>query len=277
VRNIIRFLVRFHFFILFVLFEILSIYLLFQHNRFQRAAFLNFTNETGGAFHKQITAITTYLNLKKQNDVLVIENAYLRTKIASLSKPDSIALHPDTSNSNRLPYSYISAFIVDNSVNQQNNYIIIDKGSKHGIKPEMAVICSSGIIGITKNVSENYSLVISALNRNFKLSAKIKRNSYFGSLVWDGLNERIALLNEIPFHVDIKNGDTLITSGYSAIFPEGINVGKIIKFNKPAGTNFYEICIELSTDFRNISYVYVINHLHNNELGTLKKKESNDL
>jgi rod shape-determining protein MreC len=173
-------------------------------------------------------------------------------------------------------YEYMPVKVINNSINRQNNYLTISKGSIQGLQPEMAVISSYGIVGVIKKTSGNFSSVISVLNINFKVSAKIKKNGYFGSLSWDGKDYTIANLNEIPLHVDILRGDTVITSGYSAIFPEGVLIGTILSFDKKSGNNFYDIKVKLSTDYKNLSVVYAIKNLFKNEQLKLESQAEND-
>ncbi len=224
--------------------------------------------------HNQINGITQYLSLRNQNDALALENATLRNLLQNYQAADSLSEQEVRDSLSGIYYRFLPARVIANSVNQQNNHLIINKGKKDGIRPEMAVICPGGIVGITKSVSENYAFIISALNRNIKISSKIKRNGYFGSLSWDGRHPRQAELTEIPFHVDLRQGDTLVTSGYSAIFPEGIPVGTILSFSKPAGSNFYSIRIKLETDFQKLDYVYVVTHLLKDQIQQMEKETS---
>jgi rod shape-determining protein MreC len=172
-------------------------------------------------------------------------------------------------------YTYTQARIINNSVNRQYNYITLNRGKNHGIRPEMAVISSQGIVGMVYSASGNFSTVISVLNRDFRLSAKIKKNNYFGSLSWDGNNPRTAILSEIPYHVNIQKGDTIVTSGYSTIFPEGILVGTVTSFEVEE-SNFFRIEVELSVDFNQLNWVYVIRNLLEEEQNHLEETLTND-
>jgi len=172
-------------------------------------------------------------------------------------------------------YTYIPAQVISNSVNKQYNFVTIDRGSNHGIKPEMAVISPRGVVGVVYSVSANYATVISLLNRDFMLSVKIRKNNYFGPLAWEGINPEIASLTEIPYHVNVQKGDTIVTSGYSTIFPEGLLVGVVSDFQIEK-SNFYRINVELSEKFRQLTYVYVINNLLSDEQINLEEQLSND-
>jgi rod shape-determining protein MreC len=162
-------------------------------------------------------------------------------------------------------YEYIPAIVVNNSITKRNNYITLNRGSDHGIVPEMGVISESGIVGIVMNVSEHYCTVLSLLNNNCKISAKIKKNGAFGSLVWDGNDPRYARLLDVNKHVPITGNDEIITSNFSTIFPEGIPIGRIYSHSLDAGYNFHTIKVELNTDFGTVSSVYIIRNLIKNE------------
>ncbi|NJK85384.1 MAG: rod shape-determining protein MreC [Bacteroidales bacterium] len=146
-------------------------------------------------------------------------------------------------------YVFIHARVINNSTDKQYNYITLNRGNKDGIEKEMAVVCSDGIVGVVKEVSENFSSVISLLNLNIKINAKIKKSGYFGPLQWTGTGYRKAVLSDIPHHVKITLGDTIVTSGFSAMIPEGYMIGVISDF-KLKGGNYYEIEVDLSTDFK---------------------------
>ena len=165
-------------------------------------------------------------------------------------------------------YIHTSAEVINNSVNRQKNFFTINKGELQGIKVNMAVNSGDGAAGVIVGCSDNYSIAMSILNLDFKLSVRIKSNGYFGSLSWDGRNYRKAILSEIPQHVSVNVGDTVETTGYSAIFPEGIIVGTVSDFEKTGG-DFYRITISLVTDFRKLHFVDII--------GNMKKTEQLDL
>ena len=168
-------------------------------------------------------------------------------------------------------FQYTSARVINNSVNRPFNYITLNKGRKDGIKPDQGIISASGIVGVVTNVSESYSVGLSVLNRRWSISAKLKKSGYFGSLFWQGNNYRMASLMEIPYHVEISPGDTVVTSGYSSVFPEGIMIGTIQSFDQSEGENYYNIQVELSTDFRALSYVEVVENVNREEINQLER------
>jgi rod shape-determining protein MreC len=158
--------------------------------------------------------------------------------------------------------------VIGNSVNKQKNFITLNKGKKHGIGTDMAVTNSEGVLGVIVGTSENYSVAMSLLNIDFRLSARIKTNGYFGSLTWDGRDYKHVILSEIPQHVVINEGDTIETTGYSAVFPEGILIGSVSDIRK-SGSDFYNITVSLAADFKKLNYVNIV--------GNLKKSEQLEL
>lgn len=268
-RAILKLILKYHFFILFIILESFSFFLIIQNNYYQRAGFLNSSNIVSGYIYAGVHSFTEYLSLKQANKELAIENVAIRNRLSRC-----IQRKPAKTTSKQLyqPYVYIPARVINNSVNRQNNYLTLNKGSKYNIKPGMAVISANGIVGIVKNVSNNFSTVISVLNTNLRVSGKIKKNNYFGSLSWDSINYTKAQLDGIPFHVKISVGDTIITSGYSSIFPEGILIGTISEFDVKQGGNFYSIPVNLSTNFKNLSYVYIISNFLKKEQINLEHK-----
>ena len=267
-RNLISFITKYSFFFLFLIFEVFAFYLLFQNNHFQRASFLHSTNSISGGIYTQYSEWTDYLNLKEVNIELSKENQLLRDHQLQSFQPlfGENVLIKDTIFKRR--YHYKRAKVVNNSINKQNNYVTLNIGSLNGIESGMGVIGPQGVVGVIKNVSKNYASVLSVLHRSSKISAKLKKTQYFGSMQWDGIDYRKAKLYDIPNHVNLSLGDTIITSGFSATFPEGIAIATIESFEKPEGENFYDIRLDLINDFKQLTHVYVVK---NNKL--LEQKE----
>ena len=256
--------------------EVTAFLLIVQNNKYQSASFLNSSNYVAGEIYSSVTSATQYLNLGVVNEQLANENAQYRNLMRS-----SYVFYHDTTKAvvdtiRNQKYTFKQAKVINNSVNRQDNYITLNKGSLHGIKPDMAVITSNGIVGVVRAVSKNFSSVISVLNSNMRISAKLRKSDYFGSLSWTGSDYRFATLSEVPTHVKIAKGDTIVTSGFSGIFPEDIPVGVVEEVELPEGSNFYEITVKLKTDFKNISYVYVVNNLLRKELTDIERIEKND-
>lgn len=272
-RNFFQFILRFHALFLFIVLEIVSLVLLFRYNHYHRVGFLHAGNAMSGKLYSSVSATQDYFRLKRVNDSLALENAKLYAQLKQ-SFTDHYVTHDTVIDT--LPaeieqvYAYVPARVINNSTNKSRNFIYLDKGSKQGIKPESGVINHNGIVGIVVNVSENYSVAMSVLNRDAHISAMLKRTGHFGNLEWLGKSAGYANITEIPNHVQVAKGDTVVTSGYSAFFPEGILIGYVEDYELVEGTNFMQVNIKLSTDFHALSYVYVLDFLKKTELKTLQ-------
>ncbi len=212
-----------------------------------------------------VNYVKEYINLKENNASLARENSNLKSLMPD-TWYENKALRTMVNDTIRTQqYSFINARVVNNSINRRSNYLTLDKGSIHGIEKDMGVISSAGVVGIVKDVSEHYSTVMSVLHKNTRISTRFQNSNYFGSLVWDGIDSKEATLLEIARHVKFKTGDTLVTTVYSAIFPEGVMVGVVKNSELKTGDNFYKITVSLSTNFNNLSHVYIVDNLMKNE------------
>lgn len=275
-RNLLNFIINNHFFILFILLEIVALSLIFQHNNYQQAFAFNFSRNISGYIDSRIFSFKQYLDLHETNMALVEENARLRNNlIGSYKQNIRTNERVEFDSAWTKQYNFIPARVISNSVNKQNNFISLNKGEIHGVSTDMAVISHDGVVGIVSGVSNHFSTVIPLLNIDLRISSKIKNTGYFGSLHWDGKDPRKALLNEIPHHVNLNRGDTVVTSGFSAIFPEGITIGTIADFEIEDG-NFFTVLIDLSTNFRNLNHTYVIEDTFREELLELENRENHD-
>lgn len=273
-RSLFRFLLRNHFLMLFVVLEGISLTLMVSFNDYQRVTFFNSSNNLFGSVYERFSTMDDYFSLGRTNARLAAENASLRKQLhMRIKNQENYPVNrPDTVDAPA--YVFTSAKVISNSVNKQFNYITLNKGSRHGIKQDMGIINADGVVGVITNVSQNYSTGLSLLNKRLLIPAKITKNNYFGSLVWDGDHYNTADLKEIPFHVIVNVGDSVVTSGYSNIFPDGIMIGKITKYDAISGTNFYDIKVELSTNFKTLKYVEVVT---NTKRAELIKLESNNI
>jgi len=273
-RSLFRFLLRNYFLMMFLALEAISLSLMVSFNNYQRVTFFNSSNNVVGDVYQRFSTMDDYFSLGRTNARLAAENASLRKQLQfrimnqvkyPINRPDTV---------DAPAYIFTSAKVINNSTNKQFNYITLNKGSRQGIKPDMGIISADGVVGVITNVSPNYSTGLSLLNKRFSISAKITNNNYSGSLVWDGEHYNMAELKEIPFHVIVNVGDSVVTSENSGIFPEGIMIGKITKFDVESGTNFYNIKVELSTNFKTLKYIEVV---QNTKSAELKKLESNNV
>lgn len=264
-RNLIRFINKYSFFFLFLIFESLAFYLLFRNNHYQQAAFFNSTNVVAGSLYSQYSELTDYFSLKEVNQNLSLENKRLREhKQKSFQKlygPNYLA--NDTLYKRQ--YLYTKAKVINNSVNKRNNYLTLSIGSINGIEKGMGVLSPNGICGVVNQVSKHYSTVLSVLHTRAKISVKLANSNYFGSLQWDGKDFQYGTLEDIPNHVNIQIGDTILSSGYSATFPANIVVATIADFSQIEGENFYQIKVKFTTNFKNLSHVYIVKNIRRSE------------
>lgn len=260
-RNLWLFFIKYYAFFLFLLLEAIAFSMVIRNHDYQRSTVVNSSRKVAGNFYAGLDRVTDYIALSRVNDSLIRENTRLKNMLRSAyynltpdtgRHADSVYLHQ---------YRYLYAKVINNSTLRRSNYLTLDRGSLHGIRKNMGVICQNGIVGIVKDVSSHYSTVISLLHKDARISAQIKSTRDFGSLVWNGFNPQIATLTDIPSHVKLKKGDLVTTTGFSSIFPEGIPIGTIENFEIREGDNFYRIDVRLSTEFSRLSYVYVITNI----------------
>jgi len=275
-QQIISFLYKNKFFILFLLLELSAIIFTIQTHSYHKSKFINSANFVSGGIYNKINNFKEFLLLKKENKRLSEENAYLKNILGiqeiSVMKFDSIIT--DTVNYNQ-KYKYTSAKVINNNYRKNNNYLTINKGYKDGIISDLGVLNSKGIIGITKSVSKNYATVLSILNVNSRINVKLLNSDHFGSLSWNNEDYNIVQLLDLPIQASVYVGDTIITGGKSTIFPEGIPVGTIKDFKTK--NNTYEfINIKLFNDMSSVGFVEIINNLDKLEIKDLEEKTSNE-
>ena len=275
-RSLFQFLWRYNFFLLFLAMESLSFFLIVRNSNFHHASYINSTNAAAAKINGTVSSITEYINLAKANEALSRENAALHTLLPGSFYIDSVLKQLVTDTLHKQQYTFVTAKVINNSVNRRNNYLTLNKGSLQGIKPEMGVVCAQGIVGIVKDTSSHFASVLSLLHKDARISAMLKKSGYIGSLVWDGYDFRHAVLNDIALHVKLAMGDTIVTSSFSSIFPEGIMIGVVEKFETKEGDKFYTIDVRLSTDFSNLSSVYIVENLMKGEQQSLEEKQTDD-
>ncbi|HLP73761.1 MAG TPA: rod shape-determining protein MreC [Bacteroidales bacterium] len=267
-RNLLNFLARNNHLLIFLILEGISFYYLVTRNSYHNTRVMFTLRGVTQGIETKVVNARTYLHLGQINEGLAAENIALKNRIQAMMKKDTAVFHSVSDTALNQQYIHTAALVIDNSTNRQKNFFTINKGRLNGVAPDMSVISDEGIAGVIVGCSDNYSIAMSVLNLDFRVSARLKKNGYFGSLSWDGKNYSHAILNEIPQHVPLNVGDTVETTGYSAIFPEGVMIGRISDFKK-AGGDFYTIKVELSTDFRRLHFVDVV--------GNIKKKEQLEL
>ena len=270
-RNLINFFWRHSNFILFILLEFFSIFLVVNNNGYQKSVAYAWVSEKTGKIQTGYNNFWEYLNLKQTNKDLAAENARYRSMLPSAFLITDTLVHYKNDTLYRQQYEMLSAEVISNTTNSATNYMQLNKGSLEGIGKDMAVISPTGVVGVVVNVSRNFSWVMSLINKETKISAMIKKNGQIGTIAWEGGSYRFASLKDIPTHVRINRGDTIITSGYSHEFPQGEIIGVINDFNIKPGEHFYDITIRLGVDFNNLAHVYVIRNLLRDEQKKLEE------
>jgi len=260
-------------FLVFVLIETICIWLIVKNNNYQGAAFFNSSNRYAANILEVKTDIQDYFELKQVNENLAKENARLNQLLTSelQKKNTAISYQADSARASR--YYFIAGKVINNSTANFNNYITIDKGTLDGLKPGMGLIASNGAVGKINQCSDHFCTAYSILSKNQTWSAKIKNKRIECHVQWNGIDPITADLLDIPRHQKIAAGDTVITSGYSTFFPEGIMIGKVKSFNLEGGS-FWKATIELSTDFTALSYVYAIGNKMETEQDSLEIKNN---
>ena len=276
-RNLLNFLLKYNHWFLFILLEVISFVLLFRFNHYQHSVYFSSANAVAGKVYEVSGGITSYFHLKSVNEDLLDRIMELEQQNHNLE--DALGRHLSDStelNSIRnLPntdYQVFKARVINNSLNLVDNYITLNRGSKDGIRPEMGVVDGNGVVGIVYDTSSHYSRVISVLNSKSSISCKIVGSEYFGYLKWEYGDSRYAYLKDVPRHAEFNLGDTVVTSGYSTVFPEGIMIGTVDDMADSNDGLSYLLKVKLATDFGKVSEVRVIARTGQHEQKELEQK-----
>jgi len=273
-QQIIYFFQKFKYFLFFLFLECIALTLTFNNLNFHKSKFVNSANSVTGIFYTTLSNSMEYLSLKSKNQSLQEENTQLKNDLernklffsTDILVLDTVKYHQK--------YTYTEAKIINNNYSKPHNFLTINKGVNEGIVKEMAVINRKGIIGITENVSNNYTRVQSILNKNSNINARLKGNTaYFGTLKWNSIDYNTVQLHDIPRQAPLKIGDTIETGGKSTIFPEGIPIGTVSKINKRNTANS-KINVTLFNDMSNLENVYVVKNLHKQEIQLLENNSN---
>ena len=298
-RNLFLFLFRFRGALVFGLLEIASLYLFVTNNSYQRAAFFNSANAYAGVVLARRTQISDYFHLAEMNQQLAAENAGLRQQLypadSANREADSVAIPPARTDSlhrvrylkpaarpdtlllaqQRLAardpsYPLIPARVINNALYNVDNFLTLNVGSANGVKPGLGVVAAGGVVGRVKVVSEHYATVTSLLHSKTSIASKIKRDGTFGTIKWLGDDPTHAMLDNVLRETKLVKGDTIVTSGYNAVFPEGVFIGTVDGFVKEPDKNFWTIRVRLGINFANLTYVYVVTSRPKVERDTLE-------
>ncbi len=269
-RNLFIFLREHYFYFLFLILELLSLILFFNYNDFQGSTLYNVSNVISGSVNNVFSSISEYFTLKKTNRVLIEEMARLHSEIPDAFYRTDMNVFYKKDTMVNLEYKYISAKVISNSTNKRNNFLMINKGRLHGIENHMGVIIGNKLVGQVVGVTPHFSWIMSMLNKDSHVSGKFKKNNQLVNVEWSGGNYRKGQVREIPKHIVMVKGDTIITSGNSNIFPEGLMIGTIDDFTIAPDENFNMGQILFSTDFNSLGYVEVVVDLMRKEKEELK-------
>ncbi len=272
-NNLIAIIQRFHVQFLFIGLMVIGLIITIQQKNYQKVAFINSANSISGGLRSKLSNVTSYFNLKQENESLAIENARLRGLVpSSLEKINGDYIQVDDTLYHQ-KYIYRVADVIGNTVTRRNNYITINLGEKDGISEGMGVISSDGIVGMIKAVSENYATVLSFLHPNSSVSCKMKSNGILGHLQWTSDRIDEAYINGVLITTKVNDGDSVITSGLSSLFPEGLYLGKIRSIKNNLETQSQQIKVKLNIQFNSLRKVYVVENLFSKEISELQNAQ----
>jgi rod shape-determining protein MreC len=280
-----NFILRYGTFFLFLILEGIALYMVGRYNKAQNEIYQSSANLLTGVVYENFSNVQQYFSMKDIADSLARENANLKTQLeaskyiatqqrGTVRFPlDTSTIRPDTAQTKDVEqlFTYQAAEVISNSIARNDNYLTINRGSIHGVRKGMGIIAPDGLVGIVQNVEPHFSQVMSILHRRAKISAMIKRNRYFGSMMWHSGNPRIMTLEDIPKHAEVMKGDTIMTTGFSEVFPGGLRIGRVVDFRVENGNNSYTIDVELWNDIADTKYVYIVENLMIEELKKFKQ------
>ncbi|RLD36670.1 MAG: rod shape-determining protein MreC [Bacteroidetes bacterium] len=279
-RYLLHFLWKNYALLLFLVLELISLVFVVNGNKHQSSVFSSVANQYGGEIFTSYSNARNYFHLKNANEQLSIENAYLKKQLLNYQfKLDSNNFQSfaaiDTtklilSDTIKPIFDFIPAKVISNTTNRQKNYIMFNKGLKHGVHKNMGVIGPNGIVGVIFECSDDFSTAVSLLNIKQSISAKLKNNNELGSIIWDGISPLYGKLDAIENYVPVNIGDTIITSGFSHIFPEGENIGIVEDFSKISGKTSWNIKVRFNTNFSQLFWVNIARNLNYEQQMTLK-------
>ena len=251
-RSLLDYLVKYSYVFLFILLEILSLVLLFGFNDRQKLAFVTSANSVSGSIYELFSNVDVYFNLRRENTLLVEENARLRSMLYELTDSQTV----DSARNMSLD-GVIAARVIDNSVRKDDNYMTVNKGSNDGVGKGMGVYNSTGVIGVIMASGKSYSVVMPILNGNTSISSKIKGTDNFGFLEWSGGDPYTAQLKDVPYHSNVEVGDTVVTTGFSSVFPENITIGTVADVQRLSNGYTLKILVSLAVDMSDLGWVYI--------------------
>lgn len=274
-QYLIDFLKKNFYWLVFVLLEVISLISLFKYNTYQGNAFFTTANSFIGTIYEISSSVTAYLHLSEENELLEAENEQLRRQLNSMkatlrSQAEQEGFVTGDTLSDADSYHFVQAKVVSSTLHKPCNLLTINKGASDGIRPEMGVVCSRGVVGIVYITSQHYSIVMPLLNIHSHISCRLEGSEFFGTLQWQHGNPNVSFVEGIPRHADVRKGTLVETNGYSDIFPEGFPIGKVLKVGDSADGMSYSLTVQLFADFKSLRNVTVITDYSNNERDKLE-------
>ena len=273
-RNLINFLTRYSIVFLFLILQTISLILIFQNREYQKSVFFSSSNSFVSSLYRITSSATDFFKLRLANQELAEENTLLKNELTVLQAKLMVIeeMTTDFCLPPEMEYEYIPAKVISNTTNKIQNYITINKGSQDGIQSDMGVVCSEGVVGIVKTVGKRFATVIPVINPMLQVNSKFKRTNYNGPLLWEGEDYRYAHLEDIARHVDVQMNDTIVTSGLTSAFPEGIAVGIVEDYFLDESSPYFDIKVKLAVNFRILSHVQVIRYFNYSDQKELEEK-----
>jgi rod shape-determining protein MreC len=271
-KNLLNFIYRNNFFFVFLCLEFICVFILIKNNGYQGSSLLNSSNAVSANVYSMHASAKEYLLLKDENERLAAQNAFLLNRIKLGYAVIPLKVYKKNDTLYRQDYEFMSGKVINSSVNKRNNYLTLNVGKQQGVARDMAVISSNGIIGYVKDVSENFSSVMSILHKDVRVYCQLKKDGLYGPLIWDGADYRYSYLSNIPTYAKVHKGDTVITSSLSEIFPEGLMVGFVESFERKQNESFYTIKVRLSADFKKVNHIAIIRYNKKAERDSLELK-----
>ena len=266
--NLIQFLLRYSNFLIFLILEVVAFILICTFNEYQQSAVWSGANRMAAGTNQIKTNIVEYFNLRANNTALAEENAQLKTELMLLS--NNLEATRERNNQyiySHLDWDYIPAKVIGLTTNKQHNYLTINKGTHDGVEVDMGVVGADGIVGIVSAVGEKYALIVPIIHTKISISSRLKSNDQIGGTAWDGRNYRFVNLTDMARHISVNKGDTVVTSGLTDVFPEGLMVGIVAETKLNTGDNYHQTIVELSTDYKALKYVQVLRNKNNQHNG----------
>lgn len=271
-RNLLQFLTRYSNFLIFIILEVVAFILIVTTHGYQQSAVCSSANNLVAGIQAVNTTIGDYFHLRSENEQLAEENAQLKTQLMEQANKAEFAIERDSQYVySHLDMEYIPAKVIGLSTNKQHNYLTINKGARDGIAEDMGVVCHDGVVGIVSAVGEKYALVVPLIHTQINVSCELKNNHYVGGTQWNGRNYRHVQLTDISRHIAVHTGDTVVTSGLTPVFPEGIMIGVVSSTELSDGDNYHRTTLLLSTDYKALKYVQVIRNHISEQYGEVDK------